>query len=254
MKKSRLSIILVLALIVCMLLALPASADQQIFSSYKNIVVNNVNYSIRIMAETRTNGSCGIMTGMETSQTIGTGYFGAQPLMYVSDGSLMAAGQWDYNPRPTKSFQILSGGGLSVYPSNYYYAVSNLQLFDTTINGYRSYQSYRTANFHCPSYARMASTQEELQLEIGVNEHGMTFGSYLATEDESFEAPDLISVVATNGQMGYVLRSDFEVNDSLTLEQVQAGIDNVEVYIPVYDVDCEEIIGEFLTYKVVPKT
>ena len=252
MKKSRLSIIVVLALILCMILALPASAEQPVYSSNKVITVDGITYTIQIMAEPRANGSCGIMTSMRASQEVGPGYFGSQPLMYLSNGVLIATGPWDYIPSYNDIYAIFSGAGLSYYPYNLYYAVCNLHFFDTSIDGYRSYQSNRTPNFYCPSLSRSVSMEEDEQVfNINVNEHGMTYGSYLAAGNS--EAPDLIAAIATNGQAGYILRTDFEINNSLTLEQVQAGIDNVECYIPVYDSNGETVIGEFLTYKVVPK-
>ena len=68
-----------------------------------------------------------------------------------------------------------------------------------------------------------------------VNSHGQTYGSWSWSDEIGYE-PDLISCRATNGQDGYMLRTDEE-----ELTWVRKGFG----YIPVYDVECETVIGEF---------
>lgn len=86
---------------------------------------------------------------------------------------------------------------------------------------------------------------------LGVNANGDTYGATGSTQGE----PDLIAVIATNGQEGYVYRTDLEEADgtaaangftspadALAWQEENAG--NVHL-IPVYESDGTTTIGEF---------
>jgi len=80
------------------------------------------------------------------------------------------------------------------------------------------------------------------------NARGQTFGSGLnaaSPEDE----PDLIEAFATNGNLGYVLRTDLEPADPKTPEEAlqrQAGQVGKDEVVPVYAADGATKIGVFV--------
>ncbi len=86
-----------------------------------------------------------------------------------------------------------------------------------------------------------------------VNSRGETYGSISAYEVVGYK-PDLISVVATNGATGYVLRSDMEntgyPGPTETPEDMAAYTEWLEAQpgprlIPVYDVNRDNVVGDF---------
>ncbi len=80
------------------------------------------------------------------------------------------------------------------------------------------------------------------------NAHGLTYGSGMDAKSPQDE-PDLIEVLATNGKVGYSLRSDLEGPDPTSPQEAlaqqvrQAGKDQV---IPVYKADGTTKIGVFI--------
>ncbi|MDZ4179657.1 MAG: hypothetical protein U1E29_10555 [Coriobacteriia bacterium] len=84
--------------------------------------------------------------------------------------------------------------------------------------------------------------------EWPVNAKGLTYGSSmyaLSPEDE----PDLIEVLATNGKVGYALRTDLEGPTPATPEQAavqQSTRDAAPRVVPVYDLDGVTEIGVFV--------
>jgi hypothetical protein len=80
------------------------------------------------------------------------------------------------------------------------------------------------------------------------NADGLSFGS-AARATSPQDEPDLIQAEATNGKVGYVLRTDLEGKEPLTpeeallLQSAQAGKDTV---IPVYKADGRTRIGVFV--------
>ena len=80
-----------------------------------------------------------------------------------------------------------------------------------------------------------------------VNAHGLTFGSGRDAVSPNDE-PDLIKAIATNGKVGYVLRTDLEESpatpqQALALQAAHAGRDQV---IPVFLSDGVTKIGVFV--------
>jgi len=87
-----------------------------------------------------------------------------------------------------------------------------------------------------------------------VNTNGDTYGS-AADSDAPGNEPDLIRAVATNGKEGYVKKTELEEadgtaasrgftspEDALRWQEANRG----DRYVPVYEVDGETVIGEFL--------
>ncbi|MFW0773661.1 hypothetical protein ACLRGI_10875 [Paenarthrobacter nitroguajacolicus] len=85
----------------------------------------------------------------------------------------------------------------------------------------------------------------------GVNEDGKSYGM----ENEK-GAPDLVAVLATNGARGYVYRTDEEEANGTAASRTfrspadalawQEARGNRPVVIPVYDVNGNNVIGEFV--------
>jgi len=78
------------------------------------------------------------------------------------------------------------------------------------------------------------------------NDRGLTFGSVedARTPDEE---PDLILVVATNGERGYALKTDLEgPTPSSPEDAVRQTMNQTSRTIPVYESDGTTLIGEFL--------
>lgn len=251
MKKRILSTTIALTFIFCMALAFPASADTQIYSADKSFTQDGITYTAHVMAESRTNGTCGIFTEVYISETVQTGSVGVQPMMYRSSGALQSAGSWSYMSNTADYFGLFSGAAQTYYTQGYYYALSRLNIFSVSNDGYVMYQTNRTPNFACPSLTRSASIEENVASQYGVNENNMTYGSYANVTSDA-DAPDLIFAVATNGLEGYIKNTDFNQGTDISLEQVQAGLQFEEKAIPVYEVDGTTVIGEFIIY--VPTT
>lgn len=84
------------------------------------------------------------------------------------------------------------------------------------------------------------------------NAKGETFGA----ENPENGTPDLIAVMATNGQSGYVYRTDLEeANGTAAIKTFRSPADalawqaargNKDIAIPVYDLDGKEVLGEFV--------
>lgn len=80
-----------------------------------------------------------------------------------------------------------------------------------------------------------------------VNAGGQTYGSAAAAKSPADE-PDLILVYATNGKLGYSLRTDLEGDTPSTPEEAlaeQAARAGKGVTVPVYLSDGKTQIGEF---------
>jgi hypothetical protein len=87
----------------------------------------------------------------------------------------------------------------------------------------------------------------------GINESGQTFGPG-GNVDSIDHLPDLILTRASNGNLGYITKSDF-LGPALTLEQVrqlpqgtqdgQPSFNTGPRTVPVYAADGTTVIGEF---------
>lgn len=81
---------------------------------------------------------------------------------------------------------------------------------------------------------------------IRVNAFGETYGSAVDAATPQDE-PDLILVVTTKGQEGYVRRSDLELPEPKTPEEAaRRGRDHVPRSLRVYQADGRTEIGEFI--------
>lgn len=93
-----------------------------------------------------------------------------------------------------------------------------------------------------PTLAPMVSTSSTTDWPR--NADGLTYGSEADTESLS-DYPDLIAVVATNGESGYVRRADVQLSPP-TAEQVKAAASKIWS-IPVYEMDGKTQVGVFKT-------
>ena len=94
-----------------------------------------------------------------------------------------------------------------------------------------------------------------------INEDGLTYGSDLGIEDPK-NAPDLISVIATNGKEGYAYKA--EIDEQLSYKELEALSEaKIEKFkeamekdpsvkaivwqrVPVYEKDGKTVIGEYV--------
>lgn len=90
------------------------------------------------------------------------------------------------------------------------------------------------------------------RLPLGTNAKGESYGM----ESPENGTPDLIAVMATNGQSGYVYRTDLEeANGTAAIKTFKSPADALawqaargdkDIAIPVYDLDGKEVLGEFV--------
>ncbi|MFD0715354.1 hypothetical protein [Paenibacillus sp. GCM10027626] len=90
---------------------------------------------------------------------------------------------------------------------------------------------------------------ESKSTEYKKNKNGKTYGSSLYAESEEGE-PDLIEAYGIDGTLGYVLSSDLNEQLPKTPQEALAKQKLRETqgprHIPLYDVDGETVIGEFV--------
>jgi hypothetical protein len=81
-----------------------------------------------------------------------------------------------------------------------------------------------------------------------LNSHGQSYGSAADAVQHGGE-PDLIAVCASNGRLGYVRRTDLHSPPPISPEAAVAGqLANAgrSKIVPVYDRECESVVGEFV--------
>ncbi|WP_382304532.1 hypothetical protein [Herbiconiux sp. UC225_62] len=93
---------------------------------------------------------------------------------------------------------------------------------------------------------------KEIETAWGVNEAGETYGNYKEGAGEA----DLMSATATNGQRGYIRRTEAEFVDGTTAMGGFTSVDDAREWqeatagkkysIPVYESDGKTVIGEFI--------
>lgn len=100
-----------------------------------------------------------------------------------------------------------------------------------------------------PTNSNMAELSPA-ELEVETNAKGLTFGSALALSAEG-EEPDLVSVFADSGQIGYAFTSDLEAASGLVDTPSEASKYQKSVSsklakkVPVYESDGVTVIGTF---------
>lgn len=85
------------------------------------------------------------------------------------------------------------------------------------------------------------------------NESGQTYGSRLDARSHA-NTPDLISAYATNGKLGYVLRTDFQDPTPRNPQEAISSNGKGAREIPVYAVDGKTQIGVFEIQNPEPAT
>lgn len=250
---------LLLAAVICIILAF-GSCLQTTFLSHKayasppSSVVGNVVWG-NMKSETWSGRTFTYMAGADVSSSLGVSplayikasevvppdNIGVRPELYNSAGMLVVSiGATYFNSYSTDEFWA----GLKYVKSlgQSYYAAGS------TVGMGNSYYHY----FYC-SYTPLVSLNDDSNIETkmyDVNGQGLTFGSLLSSEYMGV-APDLVSVVATNGTEGYIYFEDMEATDSAQVAQlISSDIDSYSYSVPtrtatVYANDGLTVVGEF---------
>jgi|GEM_PF-2234306 len=82
------------------------------------------------------------------------------------------------------------------------------------------------------------------ETQVKVNAEGKTYGSAAGAKSRA-EEPDLIAVIATNGEKGYVWKTDLYAGQPKNPEEAAKMVPKERV-IPVYKSDGHTKIGEFV--------
>lgn len=93
------------------------------------------------------------------------------------------------------------------------------------------------------SYRAEVSYENRTPTELAVNANGDTYGTSATGLN-----PDLVLVIATNGQQGYAYATDLAGPEINTLEEAKEYMESMTgaaLMIPVYESDGETVIGEF---------
>lgn len=162
----------------------------------------------------------------QTSFDLPAGYLGAQPRVYNENGSLLCTASMVYNPPDGNGIAAVGRWefSLSEVVGKSYYAQAYFKLYNG--DGYDAHWSSSTPHL----------TMRESKI-YAINENGQTYGIGLINDTFGL-SPELIRAVGINGHEGYVYESDL-INE----EYHMLG---TTVSIPVYKVDGETIIDEFL--------
>jgi hypothetical protein len=92
-------------------------------------------------------------------------------------------------------------------------------------------------------YRLMATYVNQTPTEWAVNENGDTYGAVNAKGE-----PDLVSVIATHGKLGYAYSKDLrgpEINNPQEAMEYMETMKGTTLMVPVYESDGETVIGEF---------
>jgi|SRR5690606_1101897 len=202
----------------------------------KTATVNGFTYSYWSKVETSSlqTTAFGVIS---SANTVPTGYMGIESRLYSSAGSLISAGEIEYNPAPYAGMTI---GSAITTKSGTYYSKAKMQFYNG--DGYNGYISNASPNV-TRSFAPMPMIPEKA---YEVNENGSTYGSdYYAESIE--DSPDLIKVLGDNGIEGYVYSKDINVKLD-TLSEVLNYInseDQSNKTIPVYEEDGITVVDTF---------
>jgi hypothetical protein len=93
------------------------------------------------------------------------------------------------------------------------------------------------------TYTAQLTYMTRTETEWAVNENGDTYG---AANDRG--EPDLLSVIATNGKLGYAYSRELqgpEINNPQEAMEYMEKMKGTTLMVPVYESDGETVIGEF---------
>jgi hypothetical protein len=166
-----------------------------------------------------------------TNTTIPGGWSGGQSSLYLG-GVLCASSSLYYFPYDTTEWENPGGGGNC--GTGNYTARGSTAAYNG--NGYNYYYTYTS-----PIIQEFAAAQFER------NAAGQSYGSELNAPTPA-QAPDLISAYATNGRIGYVLRSQLHptlpANPAAALKAQETASEAKSI--PVLAVDGKTVIGQFV--------
>ncbi len=238
MKMTRRVFVLLLTMVMCIAMSVPAFAADECDSSTVTVTVEGTSYEI-----------------WSTLFRDGSKYRAATWIKTANNSNISASGV------QVQSF-LMSGSGqiakssLSTLTSAYYFHVAYTPYTSTSATGIYgtgtayvklsdgTYKPYSSTNAKESSSALLALAIEDGQLTVDgtypQNSDGMTYGS-LELADVVGTEPDLISAIGTDGESGYVR------SDELFANYVTEGY--AGRYICLYDVDGNDIGSFFIDFN-----
>lgn len=181
-----------------------------------------------------------------TGIAVADGDMGVRARLFKS-GALCEAIDYQYNlyTAPELTAGTTRQCGTGSYNSHGFVAVWNGK------NAYRTYVTFPSnpLNYTVPA-ARSATPDTSGEVESGTNETGQTYGS----GDTDGDLPELVAVIANNGEIGYIPAAELE-GPALSHEEVkQLPIENIngqevrttpDRTVPVFATDGVTEIGDF---------
>ena len=158
---------------------------------------------------------------------------GVQSRLFKS-GVMCRINDYKYNSAPTNSFTDRTSGdcGTGSYNSHGFVSVWNGSTYVT-------YPTFPTdpLNFTAPAARSSSNAPADVRAESGRNARGQTYGSGVDNEN----VPDLIASIGTNGQVGYVKKSDLPTPAS----NRDAATNRSPRQVQLYDKDGVTVKGTF---------
>lgn len=172
---------------------------------------------------------------VSSTSAVNAGYLGGKVQLY-RDKSMVASTGPKYSTVKTSGFQV--NARLTSSKKGKYHAKGTMHVYRN--GGYDKIAVPSTA------YAIKKSPAIDAQhVAYDLNSQGQECGSLL-DEEAIGHAPDLIEATATNGQEGYILAEDLEVEEPETLDEaIELTQNSYTKSINVYDKDMTTVLGEF---------
>lgn len=239
-KKFRLcfSIIAVAALV---LGSVSAAQAGECLGSYSKRTVGSYSYNDRAAVNTDTVAGWAYTDIYTTGYvSVPTGYMGAAAQLFnASNGGLCQSSVAYYNTSPASTLSV--GSGRYIGPSGFY-SMGIVRYYNGS--SYNNYLTQATSTVYLDSSLKATLTAPAPQLEE--NADGLTLGSAYVAEVTG-NMPDLVSVITTDGQLGYAYAQDLQFDTPANPQEALAL--NAEAAsnpsIPVYAQDGTTIIGTF---------
>ncbi len=239
-KKFRLcfSIIAVTALVLGNVSAVQAGES---LGSYSKRTVGSYSYNDRAAVNTDTVAGWAYTDIYTTGfVSVPTGYMGAAAQLFnASNGGLCQSSVVYYNTSSTSTLSV--GSGRYIGPSSFY-SMGIARYYNGS--SYNNYLTTATSTVYLVSGLTATLSVPAPQLEE--NDEGLTLGSAYVAEVTG-NMPDLVSVVTTDGQLGYAYAQDLQFDTPANPQEALAL--NTEAAlnpsIPVYAQDGTTIIGTF---------
>lgn len=235
--KFLFSTITVMALV---LVNVSAAQAGESLGSYTKRTVGSYSYNDRAAVNTDSTAGWAYTDIYTTGYvSVPAGYMGAMAQLFASSGALCCSTTAVYNSSSASTLSV--GTGRYIGPSGFY-----SMGIATYYNGssYNNYLTKATSTIYLTSSLTATLTAPAPQLEE--NADGLTLGSAYVAEVTG-NMPDLVSVITTDGQLGYAYAQDLQFDTPANPQEALAL--NAEAAsnpsIPVYAQDGTTIIGTF---------